>query len=71
MEPKRRLRDMTDEELGRMTPEEMFATFDLQKIFLREDGYPLSSKSFGRRVYERWRGRFLHLRRPPEADAQG
>jgi hypothetical protein len=63
MATKRRLRDMTDEELEGMTPEEMFATFDLEKIFLTEHGGPWSPKPFGPRVYDRWRGRFLRLLR--------
>jgi hypothetical protein len=61
MEPKRRLRDMTAEEIRGMTPEQMFATFDLEKIFLTEHGGPWSPKPFGPRVYERWRRRVLRL----------
>ncbi|HET6507148.1 MAG TPA: hypothetical protein VFG42_10180 [Baekduia sp.] len=76
MEPKRRLRDMTPEELRGMTAEEAFATFDLEKIFLTEHGGPWSPKPFGPRVYERWRRRFfrllhlLHLRREGEIGAE-
>lgn len=67
---------MTPEEIRALTPEEIFATFDLEKIFITEYGGQWSSKPFGPRVYERWRRRFLRLLRflrlrgPREADAQ-
>jgi hypothetical protein len=75
MEPKRRLCDMTQEELRAMTPEEIFSHLDLEKIFINELGEPWSSKPFGPRVYDRWRRRFLRLLRflrlrGPEAEPQ-
>lgn len=54
---------MTGEEIRGMTAEEMFATFDLEKVFITEYGEPWSSKPFGPRVYDRWRRRFLRLLR--------
>lgn len=74
METRRRLRDMTDEEIGAMTPEEMLAHIDPEKVWITEYGEYWTSKSFGPRVYERWHRRLLrllrllHLRRDePEA----
>lgn len=61
MEAKRRLRDMTGEEIRAMTPEDMLAHIDRADVWITEYGEPWTPKSFGPRVYERWRRRFFRL----------
>ena len=60
-----------ERDLTKMTPEEIVASLDFDKIFITENGRPWSWKPFYVRAYERGRERWRRLRGRQEAEAKG